>query len=356
MASYEQFLQKQENLSAILTALRTNGPMTRALLSERTGLSWGCISELTSELIERALITEEKAQDFEGKGRKPQLLDLNRNNLFVGVDINTVGLHVCVCDMTGAEIAMSRYGLSASDETELIDAVVRAIEASVFGCNRPILGIGIAMQGIFERNLNTWLFPMRARTVRIDIEQAVRARLGIAVIVEHDPNCLLFGYAEANNCKRWMMVRLDNGVGVSICKNGSFFDGGALELGYVSVEGEKRLQDYICLRDVEKMAARQAAGDADAALYMRDIGRHLGTALGNLCNLIHVDEIILCGEMMKYKACFQAQLLKYYQQTVLPSEEAVIQSVDITHAAYGAAKLAVERFPYRRESVVYGSV
>lgn len=80
--------------------------------------------------------------------------------------------------------------------------------------------------------------------------------------------------------------------------------------------------------------------------FFADMGAHLGTALGNLCNLIHLDEILLCGNMVRHAAHFCPSLNENYDKTVLPTGRAAITVIPDANAAFGAARMAMDKFQY----------
>ena len=73
------------------------------------------------------------------------------------------------------------------------------------------------------------------------------------------------------------------------------------------------------------------------------MGRRLGIALGNLCNLVTVDCIIFCGNCRYNEEGVPNTLRHAYESVTLPLLRATIFASDLMHATYGAAKLALAR-------------
>ena len=69
-------------------------------------------------------------------------------------------------------------------------------------------------------------------------------------------------------------------------------------------------------------------------------------ALRNFCNMISLDEIIICGEITKYKDIIIPSIEKGYGETVIKQATAKITAKNIRNAAFGAARLAIEAYPY----------
>lgn len=356
MASREQFLQRRDNLCAILGILRQRGAMTRSEVAQALGLSWACVSELTADLLAGGMIIEEKAAEPGGRGRTPTQLRLSGDKWFLGVDVNTMGLTAAVCDLAGRLLRREKFPIHTADAAALLASVTAAVTAMLGPDASRFLGIGLAMQGIARRD-GGWDFPGPGGSFRADLSPAVEAEFSLPVLAEHDPNCILFGFEDvalpAAGERGLMMVRVDRGIGVALCRNGRFFDGGALELGHtvISPAGE-RLQQSASLDGVERQLGRRLAPDPDTGLdaaaqaALAEAGRCLGVALGNLGNLIAVDRIVLCGDLMRYAPQLMPALEAAYTGTVLPSQRAVLAVSALTDAAYGAAKLAAVRWPF----------
>ena len=75
-------------------------------------------------------------------------------------------------------------------------------------------------------------------------------------------------------------------------------------------------------------------------------GEQLGIALGNFCNMVSLDEIIICGEITKYEDVIIPSIEKSYNDTVIKQAAAKISAKNIRNAAFGAARLAIEAYPY----------
>ncbi len=302
MASQEQHRLKQENMAAILATLR-RGKVTRRELCRRVHLSWGCVSDLVSELIGLGLVCEEKAAGG-APGRRPLVLTLNREKRMMGLDINRIGITVCLCDLYGEKQEEQGFPIDCTDKASL----EASIEAAMTEWLPQALGIGVAMQGM--RRGDCWIFPGNGGNIEWSV-----GRLGDRPTwVEHDPNCLLLSFADHPE-ERTMLVRVDEGIGVSLYANGQFSQE-PLELGQIITDGER-------------LSAKVRRNDAKA----------LGQALGNLCTLIRADQLVLCGKRMEQLDA--SVLQEVYRQTVLPSSAAKLRFVPLSHAALGAAKFAL---------------
>ncbi|MBQ8357644.1 MAG: ROK family protein [Clostridia bacterium] len=349
MASREQYLQRKENLGAILSEVRRRGEATRNELMEALSLSWACVSDLTAHLLSCGILIEEKCGESGGRGRIPGKLRPAPDKLFLGVDVNLSGLTVSVCDNLFHPVDSERLPIEAAEAGRLTQSVIQAVQGVLKRHGVGCLGIGIAMQGIRRRTSDLWEFPGANGAFEVALGSPVSQACGLPVLVEHDPNCILYGFSDAKEQGNVLMLRIDNGVGAALCRNGAFADFGALELGHTVVnENGDTLYSLASIRGIEKRLGRSLGEGIDGAAEeaLAKAGTCLGMALSNLCNLISVDRVILCGEMMRYSSYFLQNLKEAYGKHVLKSQEAEISVSKLVNAAFGAAKLAAARYPF----------
>ena len=347
MPSEKQYLERRENIASILQYLRVEGPKSRRQICDALGLSWGCVSDLVSILLLRNILFEEEVQGGKTKGRVPAILHLNKEILFLGVDININGLKGCICNLAGEKTVYFSSVLECDTKEQLIEKVCSFVDG-IIQSNENICGIGFAMQGVFDQRRQAWKFPA-PQPFFIDFSQDFEGRFALPVTVEHDPKCILYGCLDDTKGSK-MIVRLDKGIGAAVYTGNGFMTNALLEIGYVAVNGQgERLQDVVSLNALRKVVDGWFDLEEPSAAvrqFFDKAGRYLGVTLGNICNLLSLDEIFVCGDMAAYYPLFSSALQQYYEQTVLPAQSAVITAVPITDAAYGAAKMAMDRFQY----------
>ena len=89
------------NMRTLLTVIRDYGPISKRELQQRTGLSWGSVSSLTTLLLHSHHIVATSKQST-APGRRPEELDINTSeNLVIGLDLNVTGLCGIITDMKG---------------------------------------------------------------------------------------------------------------------------------------------------------------------------------------------------------------------------------------------------------------
>ncbi|MBQ3049069.1 MAG: ROK family protein [Oscillospiraceae bacterium] len=342
MPSEKQYLERKENIATILEHLRSNGAKSRRELSAELGLSWGCVSELVSILLLQNILLEEEAREAKTKGRIPTVLSLNPNIFFLGVDVNIIGLKGCVCRLTGEKTEEFSDKLNCNSKEEFMASICSFVNGIID--KYKISGIGFAMQGIFDAENNLWKLPTKSN-ISINFASELEGKFNLPIMVEHDPNCILYGCIEKNEGSK-MIVRVDRGIGAAIYKNNVFWKNELLEIGYMVVnEKGERLYEVASLQGVtEEMKKSENRGLLEE--YFSRAGKYLGIGLGNICNLISINEIYLCGDMVEYYELFSQKMEESFKATALSADKTKITAVRVTDAAFGAAKMAIEKFQY----------
>lgn len=346
MPSEKQYQERKENIAMILQYLRLHGKKSRRQIADALNLSWGCVSELVWILLSQNILIEEK-ESAAGKGRAPGTLSLNSNVCFLGVDINRNGLNGCICNLLGTKTYSLSTPLRYNSKEQLLGCVSEFVKGILKEHNN-LFGIGFAMQGIYDRAAMTWEFSSEPPIV-LNFEEDLQPCFEIPTVMEHDPNCILYGHLEHTN-ERKMILRLDKGIGAAIYSGNGFDKDNLLEIGYLVVnEKGQRLHDIVSLQAIQNACGELihiSAPDDKSKQFFETMGTYLGMALGNLCNLLRLDEILLCGDVTGYYTLFSEAMTRQYQKTVILAQQAKITVIPITDAAYGAAKMAMDRFQY----------
>ena len=346
MPSKKQVAERLDNLDAILRVIRAEKKITRKALMEKLSLSWGCISELAGLLIANGYVVEEKASASSIKGRSPSVLTLSESKKVLGIDVNKLGATYCVCDLYGTKHFEKSNPLRTASKSEMLSDIFTTV-AEARATFPDICAVGFAMQGIRDKKTGIWDFPGE-KEIALDFKRDIAAGLDLPATVRHDPECMLLGCIENTENESKMLLRIDSGIGATVYQNRDFFTGGLLELGYTVVTHNGERLHHICdTRKLEKIHNRE---DYQSACVR--IGMHLGIALGNFCNMLLLNEIFICGEIVQYMNDIYPILEKSYLDTVIGKARAKITVTGINNAALGAARLALESLPdtFRRDA------
>ena len=331
MASIKQFIERRNNISAIVAYVREKGYATRMEISSALGLSWACVSELTSLLMNEGVLQEFSSRGegtvSESRGRPPTCIRLCDDKYFLGVDINDSGIAISILRLDGKAIRSQKWGSEKFDSCDgLSESVCEKIEG-MLSDKKNCLGIGVAMEGIFSGD--GWLYPFETGVAPYRPEPDIEARFGIPVSARHDPECMLYAAAGDLSCD-CMALRVDNGIGVAAMRGGRVLDL-PLELGFVKKDG-------VALRHI----LRECKKSGDFA----PIASALGSASGNLAMLLGVTKVYVVGEIIEWfdeiEDIFRAEFSRI-------DENIEYEISNISDASVGAARVAMTEYPTFRE-------
>src|SRR5512134_598096 len=103
------------NISHVLNAIKTYGPIGRAEVARRTNLSPATVTSITARLISQKLVQVKSAGDSRG-GRPPILLAINpQGGYVIGIKLTEENAVCAMTDLEAQIIAKSSIALSGHD-------------------------------------------------------------------------------------------------------------------------------------------------------------------------------------------------------------------------------------------------
>ena len=123
----DQALVKKINKSIVLHTIRKHSPLSRAKVSEMTGLNKATVSNLVAELCAQGLVNEVGPGESSG-GRKPLMLHFNNMaGSVIGVELRVKQLTAVLCDLGGNILDESNHSL----ETHDLPSVLKQLKSSI---------------------------------------------------------------------------------------------------------------------------------------------------------------------------------------------------------------------------------
>ena len=119
------------NTSILLQCLRRSGPLTRNELQQKSGLSWGAVSNIVADLLSLHVFSERPIPSSHS-GRKPFVVDINRReNLCVGVDIHMQGISCVITDLRGERLVSLHKSIANASRQDVLDRAVQIVREAV---------------------------------------------------------------------------------------------------------------------------------------------------------------------------------------------------------------------------------
>ena len=147
---------RRANLSALVQALHTEGPLSRSELVERSGLTRSAIRRLVGELVAAGLVVEGPGELLGTPGRPSPLVRLDPHRAVVlALEIAVDSLAVAVVGLGGHVVELARVERPRGHVTPddiVADLVELADGVADHWRNEALVGIGVAVVGVVRRD------------------------------------------------------------------------------------------------------------------------------------------------------------------------------------------------------------
>ncbi|NHC14273.1 ROK family transcriptional regulator [Motilibacter deserti] len=379
------------NQGRVIAALREHRALSRADIARVTGLSPSTVSSLVKDLVDGGLVAPGTAtgrgpgHDPErGRGRPGAVLTLAApRGAVLGVDFGHGHIRVAVASLAGdvlderaVTLDVDSAAATALDTArDLVSAALATVDVPVQDVRSVVLGVPAPVSpetGALQSNsiLPGW-------TGLLPGEELSR-RVGLPVRVENDANLGAVGemrYGAGQGYADLVFVKLSTGIGAGLVLDGRLRRGTrgiAGEIGHVQVRedgdicrcGSRGCLETVVgvggllrslqatrweLQTVEDLLALVARRDPGALRLLDDAGRAVGRTLGDLCNLLEPQAVLLSGELSQageplLQSVRQA-IFRYAQPGITSDLVVALGELGDRAAVLGAVGLALDASP-----------
>ena len=237
-------LLRELNDRAALELLLAEGPLTRAQLSERTGVSKVTVSQMLARLEERALVMI-AGEQAGGRGPNAALYSVIPSSAYVAglyVDFDLVS--VAIADVAGnqvAEVSMDPHG--ADDPVAIVREAIGEACANAGISSETLSAVVIGSPGVLDPRTGAPRLAVNLPTWQEGVLDGLREVLHTPVLIENDVN--LAAMAEraggtAAGLDDFAFVWLGTGLGLASVIGGQVrkgIGGAAGEIGWMPVHG-----------------------------------------------------------------------------------------------------------------------
>jgi predicted NBD/HSP70 family sugar kinase len=243
-------LLRELNDRAALELLLAGGPMTRAQVGERTGLSKVTASQLLSRLEERGLVTT-VGEQAGGRGPNAALYAVVPSSAYVaGLHVEHDEVSAGVADITGevvTQVSVDPNG--AANPVELVRGAVAAACRSAGVEMSRLNALVIGTPGVLDPSTGDPRLAVNLPAWHEGVLEALRSDLRQPVTIENDVN--LAAMAEravgvAQGADDFVLMWIGVGLGLATIIGGRLHRGvagAAGEIGYLPVPGVPLPQD-----------------------------------------------------------------------------------------------------------------
>ncbi|MCK1820009.1 ROK family transcriptional regulator [Streptomyces sp. XM83C] len=319
---------RRRNLARVMHTVSAEGPLSRAAVASRIGLTRAAVSTLVDELIRSGLL-EELGPERPGRvGRPGSALAVSGHGpAGIGAEIGVDHLAVCAVDLRGEVRARAvRHGTNRGRAPEPVTrdltALIRQVIAEADQQGLWPAGLAVAVPGLVARDGRTVVRAPNLDWHDTDLGALLPADLPLVVDNEANFGGLAELWLGEGTPRDFLHVSAEIGIGAAVVVDGRLLRGTrgfAGELGHVPVRpdgpgcacgGRGCLEQYAGEEAVLRAAGLSSAGDRVAVLAdhaaegdetvrraLREAGEALGIALTGAVNLLDPDCVVLGGAL-----------------------------------------------------------
>ncbi|MGH3439099.1 MAG: ROK family protein [Sciscionella sp.] len=310
---------RRHNTAAVLQQVLTSGPLSRAEVAARLGLSQATVSRIVGPVVSAGVLMEQRPQaGGGGRPRVPLAVDPTARlavGLHLGMQRTTVGL----VDLAGTVRSVAvRTRRPARPET-LIAQAARIIEKLVADTDAPVLGIGATTGGWVDSEPGTVVTNEALGWRDVRLRELLGQRLELPVLVESSVRAqagaeLWFGCAQQATSTVQLFV--GNVVDAAFTVDRRVHRGmrsAAGRIEHLSLPGgclhdsatDKAVLTVARRRGVigeadglSELVDRARARDQEADAVLRERARLVGHAVTMLVDLLDPDLVVLAGGVL----------------------------------------------------------
>ena len=369
-----QELIRDINTQSVIRTIIENGPISRAAISTRLGLTKATVSAIVQVLLDRNLILEIGNDATCGKGRKPILLQCNKDcGYVISLDLGVDTITLMTANLMGENCAIRQYPAPV-DTDQMIEFLVSCIQdaadhlpPSSYG----LLGIALGIHGVVHHN--RIIFLPYSSYEEVDLVTPLEDHFHVPVFMENEANLSVLGeWAHCHNTNEMLYISIHSGIGVGIIMRNQLVkgkNGYAGEFGHSIIEIDGRpcpcgnrgcLEQYASERalfaelssiknipvNAEVFGALYQTGDPDALRLMNRFIKYIAIGINNLLNTFNPDIIVLNSALNMYHPGLCDDIMGHLHNTMKKYCHLVPSTLQDTAVLLGGVWLIHNQFLY----------
>ncbi|MEU6284449.1 ROK family transcriptional regulator [Streptomyces sp. NPDC047028] len=321
----------RQNVAFIVRAVLEGGPLPRARISERTGLSAAAVTRLSARLVQAGLLRELPsvlgAADA-GRPRVPLDLDV-ATRLTVGVHVGLLRTSVGLVNLRGNVVARTVLPHGSTDPEVMADQAVSGVEELIAAeaKGRTVLGVGASMGGWIDTDGGRVVEHAALGWRDVPFRDLLARRLDVPLLFDDTVRGMAVAectFGAGTSVHSVAQLFVGNVVGAAIMIDRRVHRGPRSAAGWLthlplygatggactcgrrgcvqSVVSDAGMLDRARERGVaapgeqlEDLIDRSRGGDKAAARVLRERSRHVGQVAALLLDVINPDIVVLAG-------------------------------------------------------------
>ncbi|MFF8277173.1 ROK family protein [Streptomyces lateritius] len=339
------------NLERVVRAVRMAGSLTQAEIARATGLSAATVSNIVRELKDGGTV---EVTPTSAGGRRARSVSLSGDaGIVIGVDFGHTHLRIAVGNLAHQVLAEESEPLdvdaSAAEGFDRAEQLVKRLIAATGIGQDKVIGVGLGVPGPIDVSSGTLgstsILPGWSG---INPADELSGRLGVPVYVDNDANLGALGelvWGSGRGVKDLAYIKVASGVGAGLVIDGRVYrgpGGTAGEIGHITLDesgpvcrcGNRGcLETFAAARYVlpllqpghgadltmERVVQLAREGDPGCRRVVADVGRHIGSGIANLCNLLNPSRVVLGGDLAEAGELVLAPIRDSVSRYAIPS-------------------------------------
>jgi predicted NBD/HSP70 family sugar kinase len=380
----DQALIKRINTAIVLEFILQGSPLSRAQISEQSGLNKATVSSLVQDLIDGSLVKEIGTGQSSG-GRKPVMLEfIATSGYAIGIDLGVNYIRGVLTDLRGgivvertSSLRNTEVGVAIEQLCGCVEALIAESPSSPFG----IVGIGVGVPGLVDES-GAILFAPNLKWRDVPLQRLLAERFSLPVTIDNEANMGALGeqkYGAGRHINNLIYVSVGIGIGTGLILHKALYKGASGfsgEMGHLSVEAhgkicscgnrgcwemyasEQALLDQAAdlgFGDLESLLAAATAGREDVLKLFASIGEYLGIGIANIVNVFNPNAVVIGNRMSQARPWLEDVLRQTVEQRALGfhlrNVQLLFAELGERSSMMGAAEMAITGFFTRVKSV-----
>jgi predicted NBD/HSP70 family sugar kinase len=355
----------QTNKYNVLRCVIQEGPINRAAIAKKLGLSIPTVMVAINDLVEKQVLRD-AGRIENGIGKPAQLLEIIPDRFFyIGLDVGRTSIRMVVSNTAGRQVICIQE--STGDpfpEDAFVERlsllVTRTVQKLAIKTER-ILGLGVAMPGLIESGTGQVLISPDFGWKDIPLQAWLRQKLPWPVLVRNSNHALALNenFLLGAETGLTFCVSLGYGIGAGLVIGGELYTGASGtngELGHSIIEkggpvckcgnsgclesvasgeaiarqaqtiiahhGRSKIAE-LCGGDAGRIDAKMVfqaaeAGDKPALKIINTAAEYIGMSVSTSVNVLDPDRVVLCGGLMQNAPYFFIQIKAAMEEHIMP--------------------------------------
>lgn len=347
-----------------------HGPLPRAEIARRLGVSRASLTRVTRTLQEHGLITEGALEQRAWTGRPSELFEITPGaRHFFGVKLTGDTIYAAITDLGAHDVATIEEHLRSREVGDVVESIAEIFAAFTERFDDIVAG-GICLAGDLTQNRGIVVKSPFLGWSNVPLARLLSDRLGIPVSTENDVRALTAAehwFGAGAGCSSLALITIGTGIGFGFVIDDKLVTGAhgrAGRLDHLKIDGagpvcpeghrgcasvyltSESIVRSIHGTDTDYAGAVELArtGHPGALRAFHDAGTALGMVLGTVANGLDPQKIILTGDGLAVWEFAHEQIATAIAETFNAGEEPLdvdVQPFEFTEWARAAAVVGI---------------